>query len=336
MPPARPKRATLKDVARTLGVSVATVSNAYNRPDQINPQTRQRVLDTAHALGYTGPDPAARNLRRGRTGNIGVLYGDDLQYAFADPAAGLFLQGVAGAVQTERLNLTLLPAPNDARAVMTAAVDGFILYCAAGDPAMQAALNRPTPLVLVDHDGLGDDHPTVRIDDAGGAAAASAHLRTLGHTRAAVLAFPGEDATDSHPTRERLRGYAQHLPLGVHRAPRNTPKGGAAAAHALLSAPDRPTALLCMSDQIALGALSAARALGLRVPEDLSLLGFDDVPGAALAGLSTVHQDHAAKGRAAGELLLALLHGDPAPSPPTLPTHLELRLTTGPAPRTGG
>ncbi|MFC4427910.1 substrate-binding domain-containing protein [Deinococcus navajonensis] len=351
---------TLKAVARHLGVSVATVSNAYNRPDQLSPELRARILDAARELGYTGPDPLARSLRRGRTGVIGVVYDAPLDYAFADPAAALFLGHVAQTIQLGRaaapgqgatfqgLNLLLLACPLGPDPVHTASVDGFIVYCAAeGSELLRAVLGRGLPTVLV------DQHPVpevglVGIEDALGAQAAAAHLTALGHTQIGVLGLelgrpdpeagrpggrlPGSQAGGYRTTAERLRGYRQgapHAALFWHETRQNTPEEGERGAAALLRAQPQITALLCMSDVLAQGALRAAQTLGLRVPADLSVTGFDDLPGSAALGLTTVWQPTGNKGEAVGQAMLALLGGQP-PAPVTLPTRLVVRGSTGP------
>lgn len=357
MPRAKtPARATtLKDLARQLGVSPATVSNAYNRPDQLSEELRVRVLAAARELGYPGPNPLASNLRRGRAGALGVLYGDRLTYAFADPAAALFLGGVAAAAEREGLNLLLLPAPGDPQAVTTAAVDGFIVYCLAeGSPALGAALGRSQPCVLVDQ--LGDHgRPSVTIDDRGGARQAAEHLLAHGHHRLGVLSLelalprrhgPAPAGRAAGPTfrppAERLAGYREAAgargldwaQVPVMEILENTLDEGEHLARDLLTRPEPPTALLCMSDQLALGALRAAHHLGVRVPQDLSVVGFDDIPSAAELGLTTVRQPTARKGQLAGELLLALLAGQPTHSPAPLPAELLVRGSSGPAPTT--
>ena len=136
-------------------MSASTVSNAYNRPDQLSPALRERVFETARRLGYGGPDPAARSLRSRRAGAIGVLYADRLSYAFADPAAVMFMQGVSVATEEAGLGMLLVPgSPRQARdpeVVGGAVVDGFIVYCLAEeDPLSNAALERRLPTVLVD------------------------------------------------------------------------------------------------------------------------------------------------------------------------------------------
>lgn len=364
MTPAKPPqadaprgRATLRDVARTVGVSVATVSNAYNRPDQLSAELRGRVLAAARALNYPGPDPLARSLRRGRSRVIGVVYDAPLEYAFADPAASLFLGSVARALQAEDLKLLLLSAPASSEPVRTASVDGLIVYSAPESGALMGAVyERRLPTVLVDQ-GRGRPPAALRglvtrvgIADEAGARAAAAHLAGLGHHTIGVLALeagPGgvsgpmsaerwAQAEASRVTGDRLRGYRAGAPdvaLICYECPQNLPSEGEAQARALLGAHPEVTALLCMSDVLAQGAYQAAQALGRRVPHDLSLVGYDDVPASAALGLTTVWQPTADKGRVVGETLLRLLAGRSVPPTTTLPTRLAVRASTGPAPQ---
>ncbi|HEU4538837.1 MAG TPA: LacI family DNA-binding transcriptional regulator [Polyangiaceae bacterium] len=361
------RRATLKEVAAELGVAPSTVSNAYNRPDQLSPALRERVFEAARQLGYPGPNPVARGLRRGAAGALGVLYAGRLSYAFADPAAVLFLQGVAEAAEEAMLGLLLVSGarrgPSDPAAIGDAAVDGFVVYSMAeGDALTGAAVARRLPVVLVDQAARGGraGRPGaaavswVGVDDEGGARAAAEHVLALGHRRLGVVSL--ELAPDGRrglasarrcaeasywPPRARLRGYAAAVEAAglawaetaaVYETAENVPAEGREAAGALLDRAAPPTALLAMSDQLALGALEAARCRGLRVPEDVSVVGFDDVPAAGLAGLTTVHQPHVEKGATAVRLLVAWLRDEPAPSPPALPTRLVVRASTGPPP----
>ena len=353
------KRATLKDLAAALGVAPSTVSNAYNRPDQLSQDLRQRILETAREIGYTGPHPVARGLRQQRTGTVGVIFSEQLSYAFRDPVATQFLQGVASSVEAAGLSLLLLPALNgqkpDPATVLQAAVDGFVIYSMSDEhPLITAALERGLPAVLVDQPEL-PGVPSVRVDDHGGAKAACEHLIALGHRRFGVVSF--EFLLDGRsgpitaervqqlqgpscpPSRERWHGYQhalEHADIDPHTAmtgfecDRNTPEQGRRAAQHLLQ--PGVTALLCMSDQLALGALEAIRERGLRVPEDISVVGFDDIPAAAGAHLSTVHQPHLEKGRKAGAMLVARLRGDTAASPDALETRLVVRASSGAAP----
>ena len=356
------RRATLKEVAAEVGVSPATVSNAYNRPDQLSGEVREKVMEAARRLGYAGPDPTARGLRRGRAGAIGVLYADRLSYAFADPAAVLFFEGVSRAAEEAGLGLLLVPGSisgrHDPEAVRGAAVDGFIVYCMAeGDRMIGAVRDRRLPAVLVDDppEIFAEGMSRVGVDDEGGARAAAEHLVELGHRRIAIVSFelapqpvgglagPERQAQVAfRSTRLRLDGYRKAVEgagvaweaVPVYECPENVPEEGANAARVLLGMDPRPTALLATSDQLAFGVIEAATEMGLSVPGDLSVVGFDDVPEAARSNppLTTVHQDHVEKGLLAGRLLVARLGGEEPEAPKTLRTRLVVRESTA-APR---
>src|SRR5215468_6864206 len=175
------RRVRLRDVAERAGVSVGSASQAFGRPDLVSDAVRKRVLAAAEALGYTGPDPAARRLRTGRAGAIGVIFAERLAYQFTDPAAPAFLRGVARALQSSPTGLLLVPdsrhRSETARTVTQAAVDGFLVYSVPqNDPRVEAALARRLPVVTVDQPrGLAT--PFVGVDDRGGARSAAAHLR---------------------------------------------------------------------------------------------------------------------------------------------------------------
>ncbi len=349
---------TLQTIADRLGVSRTTVSNAYGRPDQLNPALRQTILDVAKEIGYSGPHAAARSLRRGRSDSIGVVFTESLAYAVTDAASLLFLRGIAEASEPTGTGLLLLPAPHGRRAgpaaVLDAVVDGFLVYSVAEDDArLQAVLERRLPTVMIDQpprEGAG----YVGIDDRTGARAAAEHLLALGHRRFAVIAFPLVEDDYSGPadlqrqaastfpiSRARLAGYADALraaglrweDVPVQETPLNSPESGEAAAAALLDRIPRPTAILAFTDLIAIGAMRAAATRGLRVPDALSVAGFDDIPGAAAAQppLTTVRQPLLEKGLIAGRMIL---EGWPEDEPPSvlLPAELVVRASTGPAP----
>src|SRR5919108_6451372 len=150
-------RVTLQTIADRLGVSRTTVSNAYNRPDQLAPALRERILAKARELGYSGPDPAARRLRSGRRDVVGLLLTEQLSYAFTDPAAVLLLQGIARASERAGLALLLIPehGPGVRNAVHDAVVDAFCIYSMpAGHPNVLAALERRLPMIAVDEPRL--------------------------------------------------------------------------------------------------------------------------------------------------------------------------------------
>jgi DNA-binding LacI/PurR family transcriptional regulator len=348
---------TLADVAAHIGVSRTTVSNAYNRPDQLSPALRERVLAAALELGYNGPDPVARSLRRGRAGSLGLVFDARLRYIFDDPAAVLFLSGVAAGCEDHGTGLALVPQLPEgaAEVVRSALVDGYVMFCTPeNDERLDAVRARGLPYSLVDFSPYVEG-PRVNIDDRGGARLAAQHLVDLGHRRFG-LAVPwvggppttaavAEDASDLRHAvderrwrcfirYERLVGWREPLeaagvdwasvPVGT--APDGTVESGYDAATQLLDRADRPTAIICLSDVMALGVMRAAAERGIRVPQDLSVVGYDDVPEAASAALTTVYQDHVAKGEHAVRLLTE--GGDDV----LLPTELIVRASSGPVP----
>ena len=351
-------------VAQELGVSPMTVSNAYSRPERVSESLRERIFETAERLGYAGPDPVARSLRRQKTNLAGVLYSNPLSYAFDDAAQVLFLKGVATATEEAGMGLVLVPGsvgeePTErASAVMDATVDGFVVYSIADDdPLVEAVLRRRLPTVIADQPML-EDVPFVGIDDESAAREVAEHLLGLGHERFGVASFsiaaadraPGmadsrrQRSATLRVTRARLAGYkavleAAGLPwkeVPVYECFGSSKALGREAADALLSRDPSLTAILALSDQLALGLIEAAKERDLSVPEDLSVVGFDDVPEAATSSppLTTVHQDHAEKGELAGRLLVAQLHGEETEDSSLLPARLVVRGSTGRPPGT--
>ena len=350
---------TLKSIAAAVGVSVSTVSNAYNHPDQLGAELRARILKTARALGYSGPNPVARTLRRGSVGALGIIFDDPLSYAFTDPASVLTLQGVAGACEQAGAGLVLIPRipDDDGEMIRTALVDGFIAYCGvADDPRNDALVARGLPYVGVDGHRV-EGVPWVGIDDRTAAEAAARHLVGLGHREIGLITLPVlvdgyEGPVDErraaravyYVTERRLAGYRRGLEeAGIawsevaveERQPHGFAAGERAAA-ALLDRAPRPTAILAMSDELALGALAAAAKRGISVPDALSIVGFDDTPPAAAAhpALTTIHQPHAEKGALAAQLLLDRASPTNGADRVQLPTQLVVRASSGPAPRT--
>jgi DNA-binding LacI/PurR family transcriptional regulator len=319
------ERVTLQTIADALGVSRTTVSNAYNRPDQLAPELRKTILEKAKDLGYAGPDPAARRLRSGRRGAIGLMFSERLSYAFTDPGAVGFLQGLTEATEAKGYELLLLPGmrgeEHEAGSVRDAVVGAFCLYCMPdGHPAVGAALGRGLPVVIADEPRTPGTF-FVGIDDEGGARMAAEHVKALGHERAAIITdrlvddyyegfADGERIRRSNckVARERVGGYIAGMdspePLPVYDTIANFVESGERAAHELLRRDPRPTVLLCSTDVLAFGAMRAARELGLSIPGDVSITGFDDVPEAAAVDLTTIRQPLVEKGREAGRLLL--------------------------------
>ena len=348
--------ATLASLAAELGVSRTTVSNAYNRPDQLSAPLRERVLEAARRLGYPGPDPVARSLRTRKAGAVGLLLTEALSYAFRDPAATGFLEGLALACEQANQGLLLVPASPDhadVTAVRQAGVDGFVVYSVReDDPHFVAVLERPVPTVVCDQPTGVDGVDRVGVDDRAGMLGLARHLTGLGHRRVGVLCMrlaaghndgpataQRQEAITYPVQRDRLAGIRDGLAeVGVswagvpviERFEHSVEAGRDGAAELLTDHPDL-TAVVCTSDILALGALQHATERGLAVPEDLSVTGFDGVPEAGRAGLTTVRQPVLEKGRIAGELLLQRGERN-RPRRITLPTELVIG-TTGAEPR---
>jgi DNA-binding LacI/PurR family transcriptional regulator len=354
-------RSTLQTVADAVGVSRSTVSNAYSRPDQLSPELRDRILETARRLGYSGPNPAARSLRKGRVGSIGVLFSANLSYAFTDPYAVQFLRGLAETAERYETGLLLMPMSEEDEAaeaaVHNAVVDGFCIYCLPGwHPAMDSIRLRNLPMVTADRQT--DGHPDTRfvgIDEAAATREAGRHIAGLGHRRIALIAdwivperetrpvpLAGPEDIPYYVSRERLAGYRDAFAeagvpwsdITTINAAQNSRQAAAAAAGYALDRAPRATAILAVSDLLALGVLDALRARGLKAGKDVSVIGFDDIPEAKTARLTTVRQPAIEKGRIAGALLLDP-PADPQERQVVLPTELVVRATTGPAPDTG-
>ena len=349
-------------VARAVGVSPTTVSNAYNRPQKLTPALRERILAAARELGYPGPDPAARSLRRGRAGSIGLLFGEALTYVFQDPGAVEFLRGLAEGTARDNTVLQLIAAldadgEHGASLLANAIVDGLVVWTLPErHPLLRLARERHIPLVTHGSPRL-DGVPFVGIDDRAAAGAAARHLLELGHRRLAIVAFPfgparrarrRDAATVGRPgyrvTRERLAGYraaaqaAGTAPaaLELYEVAVNSRDEGRRAALALLQATPRPTAVLAMSDELAAGVLAAARELGLRVPQELSVVGWDDSAGARTGApaLTTIGQSLHDQGRTCARLLIAATRGELAGDDLVhlAPWELVVRDSTAPPP----
>ena len=355
------RRVTLRDVGDELGVSAKTVSNAFRRPDQLSARLREQILAVAERLGYPGPDPLAASLRRGRVGAIGFAYANRLTYAFADPVAVELLAGITEVAEAAGAGLLLVPgsASTDSKttALSAALIDGLIVNSLADDdPLLTTAIARRLALVVIDQPDPGrlaqlgaPDTPWVGVDDRAAAVTLAEQLLTLGHRHLGVVCFGlhrrperglvGE-RSQRHATyavsRRRLAGFRDAAVragldwsrVPVHQGADSTVAEGEIGAEAVLSTTPRPTALLCLSDRLAEGALNTAARLGLRVPEDLSVVGFDDATQAAQLGLTTIRQPTRRKGTLATEALLELLAGHTPHRRRQLPAKLIVRTST--------
>jgi DNA-binding LacI/PurR family transcriptional regulator len=348
-----PGRPTLETVAQAAGVSAMTVSNAYNRPDQLSEETRARVLAVAKELGYAGPDPAGRSLRTRRADTIGVLLTEQLPYAFTDPGLVSFLHGLASGLADAGQALLLVPTEVNAEHahVRNALVDGFVLTSlVAAHPAVADVLGRRVPVVSWGQPKI-PGVPRICVDNARASAKAARHLLDLGHTTFGVVTFGGgADAVataDGPPApvpgsqlamRARVSGFVRALhaagidpaAVSVVVGERNSRASGREAAAHLL-ADRRPTAVFGVTDVLALGVLDAAASAGIHVPRQLSVVGFDDVAAAAASvpPLTTVAQSLFDQGRLAATVVLDQVAGRPVRIPP-IRTQVVVRGSTAP------
>jgi DNA-binding LacI/PurR family transcriptional regulator len=320
---------SLASIASELGVSTASVSNALRRPERVSADLRSRVLEVATRIGYAGPIAAARFLPRGRTDTIGVLFTAQLTVALRDPAAVAFLEGLAAVCESAARSVLLLPdaiAQEGVRKQMVAdaLVDGFIVYSLRDhDPLLPAVLRRAVPTVIVDAPRSVVGADWVGVDDRSGARVLGEYLRQQGHRAVGMIAPQLHESRlngAAEPPRwrgggyalmrERIEGLLAGLELPAEAVPIEervdaTSESGADALHALLDRRPELTAVCCLTDVLALGALAAARRRGLGVPAEMTITGFDDIPESARAGLTTVAQPLIEKGQAAGELLVS-------------------------------
>jgi len=331
------RRVTIADVAREAGVSKATVSRALNSPGAVGAATRSHVLDVVARLGFA-PNLNARSLTTGRTQVIGVVVSDIQVPFFTSVARAVQNAAHARGYLTLVGNSDELPANEDAliRAFASRMVDGLIVTPAAGANAALVEVARHIPVVVVDRIIEGGVGACIVSDNYAGALNATRHLLGLGHRSIAYLSSP----LDKSSAVERYRGYRAGLEeAGVPFRPELLRVGDyhadaveGSAAELLRSF--APTAALTSEASITVGALRAAQAVGLRVPDDLSLLGFDDLDWAS-PSLTVVLQDTERLGAEAMARLLRLLDGDadtPASDVIRVPTRLMVRASCAPPP----
>lgn len=349
------RRVTLKDVAARAGVSLSTASLVFSGKGPVSEATATKVRAAASALGYAGPDPLAASLRQGRSGTVAVVVEGRLGDAFGDPFAVRVMDGLARALDEIPAGLLLLPrTPGEHERLVAqlgvAAFDAvaFPLCGPRVDPVVDAVAARGIPMIGT---GAPDDARVSQlwVDERGASASAARHLADLGHTRVGHVTMnlsatartrritPEQVAAADYPdARDRAVGVLDVFPdATMVEAARADVEHGETAAHLLLDVdPDqRPSAIVAQSDLLAVGVLRVAADLGLSVPEDLSVTGFDglDLPWLDTE-LTTLVQDGVAKGHALGAMVAAALTGAPVRRE-EFPVHLRVGSTTAP-PRT--
>jgi len=299
----------IKEVARRAGVSIGTVSNVLNRPDIVSIDTRQRVMAAIRQLGYVRND-SARQLRAGTSRQIAVVVLDVANPFFTDVTRGaeqvaeqygcsvvVCNSGEDAGRETRHLELL---EEQRVRGVLITPVDD------SPDSRMEGMIRRGTPVVLVDRGSGWPNRCSVAVDDVLGGRLAGTHLVEQGHRHVAFVGGP-----ESTPqVRDRLGGMRAALPRGVKltavATPNLTVEAGRVAAADLAELTQRPTAMFCANDLVALGALQEMTRRAIRVPDEMAIVGYDDIEFAAAAAvpLSSVRQPRAHLGRTAAEMLM--------------------------------
>lgn len=305
------RRITLQRVADAAGVSIATASHAYNRPDRISPATRERVLATGRSLGYSGPNPAARALSRGVAGAVEVSGPAPLSDLFERPSAALFMAGLSASLAESGLTLSLTSGTE-----------------AAGAQIAFRHRDPPTGAWVVADSGPVPGAVHVAADIAAGARELAAHLAALGHRSLGIIGWEGEAVR----AEALISAWAGVGPARLATAESLSRSAGEAAGRALLAIENRPSAVIAISEELALGVLDASRHLGIATPNALSVAGLDDTESARIHDLTTAFIPYRPMGELAGAAVLERLAGrEPAP-PMLFPCVLTIRGSTAPAP----
>lgn len=328
--------ATIEDVASAAGVSVATVSRALRDLPNVAPSTRERVRAVAAELSYV-TNPSASRLAAGRTGTVAVVVPVFDAWYFSSVVAG-----IEAVLKASNVDLLLYAVGNEADRVSFFAGRGAWWRRSDALVMVDVALGEESALRLatsgariVTISGETDHFSSVSLDERGASAMATQHLIERGHTRIGVLSGESLSAGFRVPI-VRLEGYRSALrSAGLEVSPsleysgNFSMEGGAEALAALLDQPDPPTAVFAMSDEMAFGALAEARSRGLRVPDDIAVVGFDDHEMAALLDLTTVHQPVDQIGALAGAAVLDAIQRPDAPiTHQVVETQLIVRGTT--------
>ena len=334
--------ATLRDLARALGLAEGSVSRALNGYPNVSAKTRERVLTEARRMGYE-PSSSARRLARGVTDTVGIVLPQRLHQE-PEPFLFEFLDGVGRALAEQQRDLLVAScAPGEdemathRRLVSSGKVDAFVIVrTQTSDPRIDLLLETGVPFVAFGRTEDSERYAWVDTDNEQGTEDAVDHVATLGHRRIALVA----PSNEMNFARLRRAGYRQGLIANGLPADRRldvTVDLGAQAAEgavaALLDLPDRPTALLCGSDLMAIGAIKASRSRGLTVGSDITVIGYDGLPIGEFTDppLTTIAHDIGEAGHRTAECLVAVLGGDtPEHHRHLLPARLIRRSTDGP------
>lgn len=319
---------TLKTVAQQLGVSTATISNAFSRPDQLSAQLREKILQACAELGYQGPNKAAQSLRKGSSGIVAVILSDSLDYMVSDPVASQFVRGVARSLELQQRHMLLFSGSAPSLDPIADFVDGFICYGAPRNTALIDQLEKTSKKVLmVDCDLPG--RPSVNIDNEQAAFEIASRVLQA-DSRVAILGLRLTDApnscrlgdsplwdSQSSIAHRRLDGYLRAATAAgvsisnqqIWHLPKSSQQDAMDAVREALADEPKPNLLLCMSDLIALSAMREVLQQGLRIPQDVQVVGFDGIEEGQRyhPTLTSIWQHSDQKGEAAVD---AFLRGD--------------------------
>ncbi|MGI2001667.1 LacI family DNA-binding transcriptional regulator [Shewanella frigidimarina] len=324
------KHWTLKSIAKELGVSNATVSNAFNRPDQLSEKRRIDILAACNELGYFGPNKAAQSLRRGKFDTVALVLSDSIEYMVSDPVASKFMKGVAAVFEQHKINLLLFSGSSDNVNNVNDFVDGFICYGRPRNRLLAEQLKKIRKKVVTVDFNIHRS-ASVSIDNKAGAYEVAKLAIQSEQDQVAILGLRLLDThltcrvydihsmeIDTSVAHQRLQGYLDAIgdtgvKLGDDRIwniPESNADFAAIAAKEALNCVPRPNVFLCMSDLIALSLMREAIQQGLRIPEDIRVVGFDgiDEGSRAIPPLTTVFQHSEQKGRKAAEMFIADAH----------------------------
>jgi len=337
---------TINDIAKKAGVSKTSVSYAFNDPGRLPKETVQRILEIAKEIRYV-PNPIARSMTTGRTGALGVLLPMSIPEIIPSPFLSEFLFGISEVCTEVGFSIMLVPPIMGSmeQAISNAAVDGFItLGVEENTEAMVMLRRRNIPFITVDSDPIAGV-PAVNIEDEVGARAVMDYVLKAGHRNLVIIAIKSETPCRFQEyvgtLRQRMNGYLSalenfDLELDGDQVRllecESTVSAGQEIFKHLWNSQTKPTAIVAMSDVIAVGIISAAKEQGVRIPADLSIVGFDDIPIASIVfpALTTVSQPIYGKGELAATLLIQNIKGKHKDAHHILPTKLIIRESVRP------
>ena len=324
---ANQKNWTLKSIANELGVSNATVSNAFNRPDQLSKKKRIEILEACAKLGYYGPNKAAQSLRKGKFNIVALVLPDSLEYMVSDPVASEFMTGVSSVLEKEQINILLFSGSSDNINNVVDFVDGFICY---GQPRQSNLIEqlKQSKKKVVTVDFNIERKAAVSVNNEQAAYEVAKKALSTDHKQVAIMGLrlldtrltcrvydqPDIDVSSSI-SHQRLKGYhraiaetdAELLPDRTWNIPESNAHFAQIAAREAFSSSPRPSVMLCMSDLIALTVIREALEQGINIPQELKVVGFDGIEEGQrnVPQLTTVHQNSAQKGKLAAEMFLS-------------------------------